>query len=51
MVRAELRVGSPDNSSVTQIAARWGFGHLGRFAAGYRKSFGEHPSETLRTQT
>lgn len=34
--------------SVTEIAARWGFGHLGRFAVEYRKRFGESPSETLR---
>jgi AraC-like DNA-binding protein len=35
-------------TSVTEIAARWGFGHLGRFAVEYRKRFGESPSETLR---
>lgn len=33
--------------SVTEIALRWGFGHLGRFAVEYRKRFGESPSETL----
>ena len=35
-------------ASVTEIAIRWGFGHLGRFAVEYRKRFGESPSETLR---
>lgn len=49
MVHAELRAGTPDRTSVTQVAARWGFGHLGRFAAIYRGSYGELPSETLRT--
>jgi AraC-like DNA-binding protein len=32
---------------VTEIASRWGFGHLGRFAVEYRSRFGERPSETL----
>lgn len=35
--------------SVTDIALRWGFTHLSRFAAAYRDRFGEAPSETLRT--
>jgi AraC-like DNA-binding protein len=34
--------------TVTDVAMRWGFGHLGRFATTYRKRFGEFPSETLR---
>ena len=34
--------------SVTQIAMKWGFRHLGRFAVGYRKRFGETPSQTRR---
>ncbi|WP_292898417.1 AraC family transcriptional regulator [Nitratireductor sp.] len=37
--------------SVTETALRWGFTHLGRFAADYRKTFGERPSETARRAT
>lgn len=31
---------------VSDIAARYGFFHLGHFAEGYRRRFGETPSET-----
>ncbi|WP_083953798.1 AraC family transcriptional regulator [Thauera butanivorans] len=34
--------------NVTQVATRWGFFELGRFAAEYRKRYGESPSDTLR---
>ncbi len=37
-----------NNRSVTDIAYRWGFTHLGNFSNDYRKLFGELPSETLR---
>ena len=33
--------------SVTAIALRWGFSHLGRFAVEYRQRYGEPPSQTL----
>lgn len=35
-------------ASVTEIAVRCGFNHLGRFAALYRARYGESPSSTLR---
>ncbi|MEX0591590.1 MAG: AraC family transcriptional regulator [Xanthobacteraceae bacterium] len=34
--------------SITAIALRCGFNHLGRFSVEYRKRFGETPSQTLR---
>ncbi|APR03957.1 AraC-type DNA-binding protein [Thauera chlorobenzoica] len=46
-VRAALEAAGP-GSTVTDIALRWGFGNLGRFAADYRRRFGEAPAKTLR---
>lgn len=44
-VHEALLHAAPDES-VTQIAMRWGFYHLGRFALEYRRRFGELPSQT-----
>ncbi|MQA13349.1 MAG: helix-turn-helix domain-containing protein [Pseudonocardiaceae bacterium] len=46
-VRADLARADPGCTRVADIACRWGFSHLGRFAAGYRAAYGEAPSETL----
>lgn len=47
-VREELIFSDPSSTSVTQVALRWGFGHMGRFSFQYKKQFNENPSETLR---
>jgi AraC-like DNA-binding protein len=47
-VHEDLRQGDPALHSVTGIAYRYGFTHMGRFAAEYRAQFGISPSETLR---
>lgn len=46
-VRDDLRQGRMPGG-VSEVALRWGFPHLGRFAADYRRHFGETPSATLR---
>ena len=43
-----LRASYPEITTVAAVARELGFLHLGRFAAVYRKAFGESPSETLR---
>jgi len=45
--RRELYQGGPA-STVTEIANHWGFWHIGKFAADYKRHFGELPSETRR---
>jgi AraC-like DNA-binding protein len=45
-VRADLLT-APYGISVTDVATRHGFSHLGRFAGFYRKRFGETPRRTL----
>lgn len=47
-VRRDLQSSLDKNTTVTKIALNWGFPHLGRFTAEYRRMFGESPSETLR---
>lgn len=43
--RGDLRSLDPAATTVTEIATRWGFFHLGRFAQDYRRLFGESPGK------
>ncbi len=45
--RKSLRQANAIASTVTDVAAQWGFWHMGQFATDYRKQFGELPSQTL----
>jgi len=47
-VRRMLRDADPDRVSVAEIARRFGFTELGRFAERYRATFGETPLTTLQ---
>jgi AraC family ethanolamine operon transcriptional activator len=46
-VRRDLRKVGP-RGKINDTANRWGFWHMGQFAADYRRQFGELPSEPLR---
>ncbi|BCJ49270.1 AraC family transcriptional regulator [Actinoplanes sp. NBRC 14428] len=47
-VHAELTRADRGEVSVSEVAYRWGFTHLGRFAGAYRARYGVSPSQTLR---
>lgn len=49
LVRRELFRGRAD-TSITELATKCGFNHLGRFAGWYRDRYGESPSATLRRE-
>jgi transcriptional regulator GlxA family with amidase domain len=40
----------PSTTTVASVAHRWGFGHLGRFAAAHAGRYRETPVETLRRE-
>jgi AraC-like DNA-binding protein len=46
---AHAELSSPENRLlVSEVALKWGFTQMGRFAAQYRAMFGVYPSETAR---
>lgn len=49
LARADLLDAAP-GTTITEIAMRRGFWHLGRFSTGYRNQFAETPSDTLRNR-
>lgn len=46
----DLLRGGASGSTVSDIANRWGFWHMGQFAADYRKLFGVRPSDSLNSR-
>ncbi|WP_075217163.1 helix-turn-helix domain-containing protein [Mongoliimonas terrestris] len=46
--RRDLLAAARTGATVTDIAAKWGFLHFGRFAATYAAYYGEPPSRTAR---
>ena len=48
LAHRDLQNAAPATTTVAAVADRWGFAHHGRFAAEYRRRFGEAPSDTLR---
>lgn len=46
-VHEELMAGA-SGTSVTEVATRWGFCHLGRFSQTYKAKYGQSPSRTLQ---
>jgi AraC-like DNA-binding protein len=48
-VHADLRDSFAEETTVAEVAARWGFLHHGHFAAAYRTRYGHSPAHTLRS--
>jgi AraC-like DNA-binding protein len=44
----DLRSADPTDNTVAAIAHRWGFTHLGRFAAAHTTTYGVTPLQALR---
>lgn len=47
-VHRALGVADRTRTRIIDVAANWGFWHMGHFTADYRMMFGETPSQTLR---
>lgn len=46
LARENLEKANGGDDTITNIARRWGFRHMGRFSTGYRSRFGETPTQT-----
>jgi len=49
LVHHELQNADPKTCTVSKMALKWGFNHMGRFSQDYTKLFGENPSDTLKS--
>lgn len=47
-VHRQLWHSGPSETTVADVANRWGFWHMGQFAKDYQNCYGELPSETLQ---
>ena len=48
LVHHELQNGTPEQTSVSVVANKWGFVHMSRFSTYYTELFGVYPSQTLK---
>jgi len=48
-IHHELKHLDPKESTVSRIAVKWGFTHMGQFTRYYTELFNENPSQTLKT--
>ena len=48
LVHQELQNGNAKQNTVSRVALKWGFKHMGRFSAYYTDLFGQNPSQTLQ---
>jgi AraC-like DNA-binding protein len=49
LVHYDLQKYTDKEITVSRIASKWGFTHIGRFSQEYTKLFGENPSKTLKS--
>ena len=47
--RRELLMATPEETTVTDVAMRYGFSHSSTFGAAYKMRFGESPGQTLKS--
>ncbi|MBF4613022.1 helix-turn-helix transcriptional regulator [Curtobacterium sp. VKM Ac-1376] len=50
-VRIALQLAEASQTTVADVAHRWGFRHMGRFSSTYFQRFDEYPKKTLRTSS